>query len=386
MIVKHEVLMQLGELAEGELLLKGAQLFPIGKWTHPDGSVVIDFARAQHFAEQFQHQTAGQKLPVFYIHSAKSNVSNPLYGKAAGWFTNMRADEQKGVLIDIEFTEAGAASVRSREYKYLSAEYFDKVQLPHHKAPQKDVIMGAALVNRPHLKGMDPILNEETGHQFISVADPRQEGGPMDPILVELAELAGVELSEDDEQLTDDQRSTIKTYLESNETRVKDLTATNGVLTKKLESMVNPDDKRVKTLAEAGFTEEAKLLAEYRGDHLMKKLSETLSAGSQLSPVVETCIRKYADGSDDKHLQEAFKLVASGKGIVNLTELGSEGSDDDDEGDEDSGEKLLALADKLAKDKEMEFSDALDEVSKTNPELWNSYQASMGSHQAIGGE
>ena len=388
MITKHEVLMQLGELAEGELLLKGAQLFPIGEWSHPDGKVRIDYPRAQHFAEQFNQRKAGQRLPVFYIHSAQSNVANPQYGKAAGWFADMRADETQGVLIDIEFTEAGAEAVRKGEYKYLSAEYFDKVQLPHHKTPQQDVIMGAALVNRPHLKGMNPILNEETGHQFISVAESTNEGGPMDPVLVQLAELAGVELSEDDEQLTDEQRSAIKTYLESNETRVKDLEATAGILTKKLEAAENPIKAKAKNLAEAGFAEEAALLTEYRGDHLMKQLSEPLEAGSKLSPAVEAKIREYADGSDDKHLQEAFKLVASGKGIVDLTEKGSGGNDDDEEAtDSDAGDKLVALADALAKDKEIQFDEALDLVSAENPELWNSYQKFLGSPRAmIGGE
>ena len=199
------------------------QLFPLGKWKHPNGEINITPERARSFAEGFKAQLAGQKLPILYIHSSKSNVSNPDYGKAAGWITDGRADDERGVVIDVDWTDRGAKAVQGKEYQYLSAEYFDQVQLPQHKQPHRDVVIAAALTNRPHLKGMDPILNEETGHMFLfgeSKPDSPEKGGPMDPILLALAKSAGVEVSEDATELTDDQREAIEKHLEDDESTV----------------------------------------------------------------------------------------------------------------------------------------------------------------------
>ena len=381
-----EILIALS-LEEGDQI-RGAQLFPIGEWSHPQGKLKVDYARAQRFAAGFKKQLAGQKLPIFYIHSSQSNVSNPLYGKAAGWMTDVRADPKQGVLIDIDFTKAGAEAVRDHSYQYLSAEFFDQVRLPHHDESHKDVLVGAALVNKPHLKGMRTVLSEDTGSLFIEEAtskpDDPEGGGPVDPILFALAKSAGLKLSEDATELGAKDRASIEEYLQGESGKITDLEAKLDLVQTKLDGSEDDNTKQARNLAEAGFKDEAKLLSEYRGEKLAKKLAKELPKGSEFTPAVEEKLMAFATDNDPTRLQEALAIVASGKGVVDLSEHGSSGSGS--EGDTPAGSvdnastKLIALAEAVVKDNsEINFSDAMDQVAGENPNLWDEHQKSMGS-------
>lgn len=386
---KSEILMTL-ELADGQTKIEGAQLMPIGKWKHPRGEINITPERARKFAEGFKRGVAGQDLPILFIHSDKANSSNPLYGQAAGWVTDVRADDSEGVLLDIEFNEEGAQAVREKKYRYLSAEFFDKVQLPHHERPEEDVIMGAALVNRPHLKGMKPILNEETGHLLVAEESDNEGGGPMDPILVTLAELAGVELSEDADSLTDEQREKIKEWAEGLNKSVSDATAKINLLETKLDEAEDPDERKVKNLREDGYEEEATLLEEYRADKAVRELSEKVPEGSKLTKPAEEKLRAFVKDKDHTALQELLTLAVEGKAVVDLSEKGTgDGGGSDDDTPDDLGKELIEMANTMAKEDEITFSEAMDRVAQQNPDKWNEYQLSMGSSESAtirGGE
>lgn len=379
---RNEILMTL-DLVEGQTRLEGVQLMPIGTWKHPRGAIQITAARAHKFAESFKKKIAGQDLPILYIHSDKENISNPKYGEAAGWVTDVRADDERGVLVDIEFTVEGAAAVRDKKYRYLSAEYFNKVQLPHHSHPHEDVIVGAALVNKPHLKGMDPILNSETGHLLVSeIEETNKGGGPMDPILVQLAKLAGIELSENAEELTDDQNAKVKDWVEAQKKDRADADTKISLLEKRLEDLEDDGDKETRTLREAGFEEEATLLNEYRADKAVRKLSEDIPSGQVLTPVAETHMRDFVLEDSQEALGELLKLAFQGKAAVDIVEHGTVDADSDTDTDTESGDELVNLATKRAKEDEISFSDAMDLVAAEEPEKWNEYQLSMGSQQA----
>lgn len=382
-----EILMALS-LAEGNTIT-GAQLMPLGEWNHPQGKIKVDMSKATSMAAGFQRKLAGQKLPVFYIHSDKRNLSNPLYGKAAGWMTDVRADAERGLVIDIEFTDEGARAVRDKEYRYLSAEYFDKVQLPHHGTPETDVLVGAALVNKPHLKGMQTILSEDIVlfDEAPSKPDDPEGGGPVDPILLALAKSAGLELSEDVTELSADERTAIEKHLQEQSGKPAELEAKIALMQKQLDDSEDPQSQQAKSLAEAGFEEEAKLLSEYRGEKLAKSLAENLPEGSTLTPAVVEAMKAYAVESDTTHLHEALSLMASGKGIVVLEEIGSSGGGNGDTpggNSESAADQLTTLAEAMSKDEEIPISEAFDRVSDENPKLFRQHQMEMGSKEVTG--
>ena len=385
MNVVNEVLMQLGELGDDNTL-RGAQLMPIGSWNHPLGKIAITPERAASFAAQYKRSVTGQKLPVLWIHSDKGNAANPNFGKAAGWMTDVRADDELGVVVDIEFSDEGAKAIRQKEFSYLSAEYFDKVQLPHHDAPENDVIVAAALVNRPHLKGIQPLLNEETGHQFLlgEAEKPIKGGSPMDPILRQLCEQAQIELSDDQSELTEEQSATLKKFLAKRDTDFKDTSSKVTLLEEKVTALEDPEKARSKSLEEAGFEEEAKLLSEYRADRLVTTLGEFVPDGQALTPSAEIEARKYALEQTPENLENLHKVLLSGKAIVDVRELGhNKVPDEPDDGDSDAlAATILEESTKIAKEQEIPLGEAMSIYASANPEKWNEYQMSMGGNMA----
>lgn len=379
--VTNEVLMSLGQIGSDNLL-KGAQLMPLGKWNHPLGKIEIDLERAKRFAEQFKRSVTGQKLPILWIHSTKENVSNPRFNQAAGWITDMRADESLGVVVDIQFTDEAAAAVKGKEYAYLSAEYFDRVQLPHHESPEEDVVVAAALVNRPHLKGMNPLLNEETGHQFLlgQAEVPLQGGVQLDPILRQLCEQAKIEVEKDQVELTEAQGKSLSEFLSSKDQKSKDDSTKISLLEKQLADTEDPEKKKARNLEEAGFSEEAKLLSEYRADRMVTSLGEFVPEGHQLSPVAIQEIRKYALEQTSDNLEGVHKLMLSGKALVDMRTIGTEGSDDNP--DENVAAKMLSEAHKIAEEQKITFSEAISAYAKLHPQEWDDYQESMGASMA----
>lgn len=377
--VTNEVLMNLGEIENG--LLKGAQLMPIGKWTHPLGTIDITPERAKNFASQFKRTVTGQQLPIFYIHSDKGNVSNPRYGQAAGWIVDMKADDKQGVLVDIQFTEEGAKAVTNKEYAYLSAEYFDQIQLPHHELPESDVVVAAALVNRPHLKGMNPLLNSETGHQFLlGQADQPIEGGVMDPVIRQLAETAGIKLTSDQTELKKEEGEALTKF-------VLDLVSKNRLLETQLSELEDPEEKKARSLEQAGFKEEALLLSEYRADRFVRNLSEYVPEGSRLSPAAEKQAREYALEQTQENLATLHKVLLSSTGTVDMTERGVAGDKGKEEVDSDLTKKILEESGKIAEEKKISFGEAMDQYAADHPEEWNEYQMQFDAPWArVGGK
>lgn len=209
----------------------------------------------------------------------------------------------------------------------------------------------------------------------------------MDPILLALATSAGLELSEDATELSAEERTAIEKHLQDESGKTANLEAKITLLEQKLDGADDDQSERARNLAEAGFEEEAQLLSEYRGEKLAKELAANLPKGSALTPAVETAMKAYATESDTKHLHEALALMASGKGIVSLEEIGTSGGGsggDAPGGGEEASAKLIGLAETLAKEEEISFSEAIDRVSAENEDLWSAHQREMGSKEAAG--
>jgi hypothetical protein len=207
----------------------------------------------------------------------------------------------------------------------------------------------------------------------------------MDPILLALAESAGVEVAEDTTELTDEQREAIVKHLEGQTSQVADLDAKLALVTKKLDEVEGPDSSKVRNLRDAGFEEEATLLSEYRGDRIVRELEAELPQGHTFTPAVVEEVRAFAVEGDADRLTKAMAIMAAGKGTVDLNELGSDGenSDDDDGASDDAGDKLNALADAYAKEHDMDWVEALEMVSDANPKLWNEHQEAMGGKAIV---
>jgi Mu-like prophage I protein len=110
-------------------------------------------------------------------------------GKAAGWidYAEVRSD---GLWLNVNFTAEALAEVRAGAWRYLSPEFAPSWADPRTGVVHTDVLMGAALTNRPFLRDLAPIAASErstahTGQGSPPVVGPAfgagGRGGPAIP-------------------------------------------------------------------------------------------------------------------------------------------------------------------------------------------------------------
>lgn len=111
-------------------------------------------------------------LAIDYDHAADLAAPKGGPAPAAGWITGMEVAGDGAVWADVDWTEAGARAIASKEYRFLSPSFL------HTKDRTITRIIGAALVNRPALPQLTALA-----HAI---------GDPMDPILAAMLEALGL--------------------------------------------------------------------------------------------------------------------------------------------------------------------------------------------------
>jgi phage I-like protein len=130
--------------------------FPVGTYRHPThGELVFTRERLERFAENIRRRARGIDLAIDYEHR-----QDPAKGhKAAGWITDaeVRGD---GLWIAASFTDEARREVRAGHWRYLSPEYLD-TWTDNQGRNWQDVLLGAALTNRPFLKDLAAVAASE---------------------------------------------------------------------------------------------------------------------------------------------------------------------------------------------------------------------------------
>lgn len=151
-------------------------LLPIGTFGGRDGRgpYTVDAAKVIGASMAYQR---GADIPIDYDHQLVHAMKNGQPAVAAGWIKELRVFPN-GIWGRVEWTEAAAARIRSREYRYLSPMF------THDEAGNVIRLAGAGLVNMPNLELTS--LNS-------------QQGTSMDPtILAQLRALLGLPEGADD--------------------------------------------------------------------------------------------------------------------------------------------------------------------------------------------
>lgn len=101
-------------------------------------------------------------IPIDYAHESGKN--------AAAWIKGTRVDRDDEGLAhlmgtDLEFSTSGRAAILGKEYKCLSSDFYPEAfgewVDPESGVSAKNVIVGAALTNRPMFTGNQPLLASE---------------------------------------------------------------------------------------------------------------------------------------------------------------------------------------------------------------------------------
>jgi phage I-like protein len=156
---------------------KRVKLLPIGEVTLRDGRgpfLIADRAHAEEIVAATRRFLAGVDLMFDYDHQALYAVKPGVGGTAiaAGWAKTVSLEvEDDGIYADVEWTEAAAAKIGAREYRYLSPAFAaDKTTMRVQR------LTNAALVNIPALTDPSAIA---AGHQPGEDMDLSKITGPL---------------------------------------------------------------------------------------------------------------------------------------------------------------------------------------------------------------
>lgn len=378
------------QLAEGE---KWVQILSVGKFKHRvHGTIELTSDKLQKFVDNFKAKVRGTDLDIDYDHKM-----DPAKGrKAAGWIQDLKV-QPSGLFGLVKWTDEAKEAIKRGEYRYLSADFYDKWTDPEGKT-HNDVLAGAGLTNRPFLKNMLPVnLNE--------LMESEEE---MDPKLKK-ALIQRYNLSEDatDEQV---QEAVVKAAppappaavdLSKAKVEWKENTATitfpdveGSVEVKAPEpSKLSEEDEQLKKLAETNPAV-AKMLSDQeetnkrlRALEVTNKTStvtQKLNEITGLPPVVLTELRdelvKAPVEFSDKVIGAIAKLKKQGFVPEKQTsKTGSTGSEEG-AGSSDAVKRFFEEVEKVKKDeanKNLSEADLYDLVAAENPQLYFDYEKAI---------
>lgn len=338
----HEIL-----LAEGGGI-GSVQVLKVGEYDIPGhGKVNITPSVLRTLKDNFQANVRRVKLPFNYEHGrSKAHGS-----KAAGWFSaiDLRNDDSE-LWVNAEWTPNGEKEILEKEYRYTSAEIFFKYKDNESGKVFDWVLEGAALTNKPIIKGMQAIAASE-------IKEPKEPKGKSEmkitEIKVELAENHGIDLAE--------LQKKAKAFDAAEADKVK-LSEENAAL---------KADKTKLEGEKEGLKEKVDLAEKEKADmkfgELVKKgmdegkLTKVMSEGT-----FKTMFEKNGADFCEAYLSEAPKVVDTGD---------STGSDKGgDKETKTASVQLCELAEKKAKEDKISISEAQSVVLSENPKLAEAYE------------
>lgn len=378
----------------------------VGTFQHPKyGEIKFTPERIKAFADSVNNKVRGVDPDIDYDHKAKIN-------EAAGWVKEAEA-RPDGLWLFVEWTKTAATKIKEKAYRYFSPEFDDEWTGPT-GTKHTDVVFGGALTNRPFLKDLVPVNLSELVGDPPAVPNQPQEGDGMDPKKLRLA----LKLAED---ATDEQvEASLKRLSESvppapNDPKVlrKTLglaeTATDAdveAALKKLteappslpqgitveqalaqlgETASNPAVKALTELVSAQHEELTVLNKKNREASIEKQLSEldTMFEGKEFSvpPSVVDHLRYIMMNSPDAigtAVLEEYKKTLK-LGLIDMTERGWARRN----GESTPGQRFEGAVKKLmTENKDIDYADAVTQVSSEQPKLYEEYRSESFSFKA----
>lgn len=192
-------------------LPKTIQLLRAGSWNTPwHGDFDISPEDIHQFVANYQ---ANIGLPDDSEGKIQVNYGHKAFDKAAGWLSDLRAEEVDGVLSlmgDVEWTPAGAKALADGEFRYISPE-FNPRALPWEDPEQEwrmvaNVLTGAGLTNIPLFKKLKKVAASERPEPE-GRSKNSNEGEPMAFKLEEVRKMEASAISADERAFLETKKS-----------------------------------------------------------------------------------------------------------------------------------------------------------------------------------
>jgi len=330
--------------------IKRVQLLRTGTFKHPaapNGSFSITPEMLIRMKANFDNNVRRldkAEIPVDYGHNTE--------GKAAGWIEKIELDDAVTSLwVDINYTQEAEEAILQREWRFISADIDFEYKDNETDMNMGATLLGAGLVNRPHVKEMKAIFADHNNNE-----DKPNKEFSMSPeeMMKKIGELqAALDM--------------LKQQLQMKDEKLKDAAVAED---KVVEEKVEVE----KQLAEAK-TEILKLTEEKQDAQKEAKFSEYLKDGK--------VIVAQKDAFMKMSLELSESLFKDAK-VLNLKDHGH-GAGDGKETGTDGGTKTAydIIEERAAKlrelDKSLTLGDSYSQVMSQDPELNQRYQAESSS-------
>jgi len=370
--------------SDGETLPNKVQLLRAGNFnTQKYGEVPISASDLQEMNDNFKKGLGmaadGQTgIPIDFAHQSHLN--------AAGWIKDLSVEGDALFGTNIEWSNSGKQALLGKEYKMLSSDFypgaFGEWVDAESGVRAKNVIVGAALTNRPMFTGNQPIIADETSSK---------EGGNQKIVYVIASQEKETSMNIDTLRVkaADDLTGPEQRFLQAN---AKDLTADEKKKFEIVEASVEEPEKPKKVEASSIKGDEGLVAIEAADVKALKDSVANLEASQKesekkemekvvLAHVARGAIKAdrtesyttrllAAQGEDRKELMADLEALASNPALAS-----TQGSADGDEGSvKDARSELMNKALEKVEaarkdDKNLSVEAAMDEVRKEEPEL-----------------
>lgn len=354
---------------------------PIGTYQHPVfGKMQISADKVKQFVDNIKVKVRGIDPSINYMHGTNGGD-----GEAAGWVKDAQ-DRPDGLWLFVEWVSEAAQKIKEKKFRYFSAEYQDKWTDAQGKT-HENVFFGGALTNRPYMKNLLPInLSEASVNSFIEFTEILTKG--KEQLVIETPK----------EEVTDvDLKIAVQTLGLPAETTESELMA-------KLAELGKPSQTSAKKTPEVPVVNLSEDLRKLSDENpMVKALIETVDAQNKALTDFKFSLREQ---DVNRRLAEFDKskivLTAKAKDLVydlamdmpvqladkfwELLETMRNSSSLMVELGERAGtavrygrakaptDMFLDEANKLAQDRKIALSEAMDLVARDNPKLYAEYR------------
>jgi hypothetical protein len=143
-----------------------------GVYKHPlYGDVEISAERTARLAASVANKVYQEHIPLDLEHQTK------LSG-AAGYIRELRLNSDGSADARIDWTPRGIHAISSKQFRYVSPEWFRKWEQPLTGQIHEDVVAGGALTTRPFFKegSLRALVASESGTTVIGAPEPPADG------------------------------------------------------------------------------------------------------------------------------------------------------------------------------------------------------------------
>lgn len=376
------------DLSEGQKNTSWIHALPLGTYKHPVyGELKFTHENLRQYAESVTKRTRGIDPSINYDHNNESD--------AAGWVkaAESRAD---GLWLLVEWTEKAAQKIREKAYRYFSAEFLEE-WTNHIGEKLRNVIAGGALTNRPFMKNLLPVnLSESTIEATLAFAEIIAKGQE---------DLKNLQESKDEEQETRQKEQDVELKKLAELLSLPGDSTEETVLAKLAELKGTPPapqqmpqptvpvvslSTELKKLAEENPMVKAlidtvdaqnKSLAEHNQalklSEVQKRLSEFDKSKIVLTPQAKNLLHDLAmdmPSELSERLWQLMEMMRNASGL--MVELGERAGTQVRYGRaRDQKSLFLDEANRLAQEKNISLSEAMDSVARSNPELYQGYRS-----------